>query len=196
MTEIGGAGSLVNAHSYGAKGDMSSARTQVKSLKNSPLEAFAVLASYFAGQQNKVMEDVLTEYTDKSNVYKSVLELSETAHVLKAEAKAEEGKDGAPPKANKDFREGMDKVLQGSGKSFSDIVPKNDDGDYRVETDQAQTCIDAISQKKDILSTDLQALSTKMDMAIKDAGEAEQMAANAVKKLTDLISTQGKGSGG
>lgn len=193
MTDVTGVtGALINAHNLGVAGDSATALSTVKSLEHSPIEAFAVLASYFAGQANKKMEDKLAEYSAKSDEYTDVLELSQAAHTYKAEAKAQEGKDGDPPKPDQAFRDGMDRVLSGSGKTCSDIIP----ADGTINQDRAQTCIDAINQKKDILSTDLQSLSTEMDMAIKDAGEAEQMAANAIKKYVDLITTQGKSSGG
>ncbi|WDP87727.1 MAG: hypothetical protein HUN05_23470 [Desulfobacter sp.] len=154
-----------------------------------------MVASFFAGQQSQTMADTLVRYKDKHKEYKDTLELSEAAHVLKSEAAAADGKGDSPPTADKAFRDGMDKVLTGTGKRFSDIVEKKDKK-YEVGEDQAQTCIDAISQKKDILSTELQAISTDMDMAVKDSGEAEFMAANAVSNLTDLLGTLGKQAGG
>lgn len=156
-----------------------------------PLESFALLAAYFSGQQNRKMEDKLEEYKEKTDDYKRVLNTSQKAHTYLADAKAQEGKDKEWPKCDNAFKNDMNWVLTGSGKNFNDISD-----DKKLDDNEAQACVDAISQKKDMTSTELQAITTEMDMAVKDAGEAEQMAANAVKKLTDLISTLGKNAGG
>ncbi|MDD9303405.1 MAG: hypothetical protein HUK40_14120 [Desulfobacter sp.] len=139
MTDpIGVTGVLVTAHKEGKLGNVgeeSWTAKKVGNLTNSPLEAFAVVASFFAGQQSQTMADTLVRYKDKHKEYKDTLELSEAAHVLKSEAAAADGKGDSPPTADKAFRDGMDKVLTGTGKKFSDIVEKKDKK-YEVGEDQ------------------------------------------------------------
>lgn len=172
---------------YNAGKDGHTGRLSATMARQDPIENFALLASFFAGKQETVMNNKLKEYEDQHNEYKKVLRWSKYAHEKKAYA------------TNKD------KAVHGSGSyknymngitnnRFTNEMDKNKDNKHNKDEWQSQ--IDVINKEKDMQSTELNKISTEMDMAVKDSSEAEQMAANAVKKANDLMSTQAKTSGG
>ena len=151
-----------------------------------PLQAFAILCAYFSGQQFRIMEEKITEYEEKKNEYEKVLTTSQEANIYLAEAKKDD-----ETEVELDFMKNMKWILEGTGKTQKDVSK-----DYKFDKDEAQNAVDLINRKKDILSTDLQALSTEVDMTVQDQSEAEEMAANSVKKLVDLLSAIGRTAGG
>jgi len=184
---------ILNAYDLGKDGKIGKITSQIKNCTN-PIQAFAMLAAYFAGEQETVMSDKLEEYEQKHEEYKEVLAFSKIAHEGKAGCNSDNTtrSDGSECYYDgKGFDEYMDDITEDQ---YSDGMDKNNDSKH--EEDEWQDFIDDINKKKDMESTDLNKLSTEMDMAVKDSGEAEQMAANAIKKATELMSTQGKTAGG
>lgn len=162
--------------------------------KLNPIERFALVASFFAGVQTRKMEEKLEEYKTLTDNYKEVLHWSQRVQQWKVETK--DGKDDVWMHYNDGTK--FNQVIFPEGKNYiNDFRRTHYDNTYHLfGKDEVQAVVDVVNQRKDMVSTELQKLSTEVDMAVKDAGEAEQMAANAVKKLTDLLSTQAKNAGG
>ncbi|MDY0220920.1 MAG: hypothetical protein RBR67_07270 [Desulfobacterium sp.] len=218
----------------GTKADKGTLKTNIKGMN--PIQAFACLASYFAGQEENKMSKKLTEYEKAFEAYKECLKHSKEAHQGKASAAAK-GKNETT-ESTTDFNNYMNDITDGkfsknktdakkNRKAYDDqwdkdykeanknnnfilgpikpykYAPPSDKAssmdkgaDGKHSKDEWQSFADVLNQEKDMRSTDLNKLSTEMDMAVKDSSEAEQMAANAIKKAVDLMSTQGKTSGG
>ena len=158
--------------------------------KDNPMCAFMLLTAYFSGKQESVMEGRMKEYEEKHNAYKETLDMSKEAH----EGKAVIGKNKKTKKYSPysdGFKTYMDRITKDR---FSDEMQKGNDTLH--SKDEWGQMIDIINQQKDMDSTELNKLSTQMDAAVKDSSEAQQMCANAVKKVSDLMATLGKGSGG
>ncbi|MCK5100921.1 MAG: hypothetical protein KAR45_22620 [Desulfobacteraceae bacterium] len=176
---------ILPSYVLGTKGKRTAMKARAAATKN-PILAFACVAAYFAGEKYTVQEDKLDEYEEKHEDYKNCLTWSKYAHERKARAteldKACSGSGG--------FKSYVSSIIEGS---FNDMDKGNDN---KHNKDEWQAFIDVINKEKDIQSTDLNKISTEMDMAVKDCSEAEQMAANAVKRANDLMSTQGKTAGG
>jgi hypothetical protein len=177
---------ILSSYKLGETGNVAGMKSKIGSCKN-PIQAFACMAAYFAGEQETVMTQKLDEYETQHEVYKDCLAYSKEAH---------QGKASCPDKkkcsySTKDFNAYMDRITDNK---YSSKMDYKHDGKHKKE--EWQGFADVINQQKDMESTELNKLSTEMDMAIKDSSEAEQMATNAVKKATDLMSTQGKTSGG
>jgi len=177
---------ILDSYAQGQGGNISGLKTSIKSCTN-PIEAFACLAAYFAGKQETVMSKKLKEYEEKFNEYKKCLDYSKEAHVGKAGAAANKG----TTNSTAGFNAYMNEI---TNNQYTDKMDKGKDGCHNK--DEWQSFADVLNEQKDIRSTELNKLSTEMDMAVKDSSEAEQMAANAIKKAVDLMSTQGKTSGG
>ncbi|MCK5687329.1 hypothetical protein KAJ27_24550 [bacterium] len=177
------------SHNLGVKGSKGAFQNRLANCKN-PVVAFAYMASYFAGEQETVMNNKLEKYKEQHDEYKNCLRKSKYAHEKKAIAAADSESRKKLAKSNGSFESYINSI---TGNKFSKMDKGNDDWHNK---DEWQSFIDVINKQKDIESTDLNKLSTEMDMAVKDSSEAEQMAANAVKKATDLMSTQGRTSGG
>lgn len=161
--------------------------------KLNPIERFALVASFFAGVQTRKMEEKLEEYKTLTDNYREVLHWSQSVQQWKVETK-----DGGDVWLHNDQRDEFNEFIFPGGENnlnaFSRGHHKNT---YHLfGKDEVQAVVDVVNQRKDMVSTELQKKATEVDMAVKDAGEAEQMAANAVKKLTDLLSTQAKNAGG
>lgn len=151
-----------------------------------PTVAFATLSTFFAGQSELTMSLKLNEYQAKFDEYQDCLKFSKEAHEGKAETATTKY-----PVSSPEFNTYMNSITDDK---FSSKMDKKSDGKH--DKDEWQSFADIINQKKDMLSTELNKLSTEMDMAVKDSSEATQMAANAIKKAIDLLSTQGRTSGG
>lgn len=171
-----------------------------------PVVAFARLAAFFAGQQSFKMQVKLKIYEEQHNYYKDVLDNSKIAHQGKlSAASAKKDKKIEDDDARCKFNVFMNNhILEDGGnydrlthfygsKLIGDIDP---DGDNKHNKDQWDGFIQMIDKEKDIASTDLNKLSTEMDMAVKESDSAQQMAANAIKKANDLLYEQAKTSGG
>lgn len=197
--------------SVGLANAKSAARTGMQgelSGSTNPIISFARLAAFFAGQQSFKMELKLKEYTAQHDEYKLLLEHSQEAHTGQAEAARNDGLSNSSKTFNYFFNH---KVLgRGDGpvtrtndkyaeivEGQNDYILKYDKGnDSKHNKDEWGRIIGVINEKKDLESTDLNKLSTEMDMAVKDSDSAQQMAANAIKKSNDLMSTQAKSLGG
>jgi hypothetical protein len=179
---------ILSSYAQGQEGDVAGLKSAINS-SMSPIQAFACLASYFAGQEETKMATKLKEYEKAFNDYKECLEHSKEAHEGKAGAAAKDG--CVSSKDIEGFDTYMDKI---TNNAYSDKMDKKDDSNHNK--DEWQSFADVLNEQKDLLSTDLNKISTEMDMAVKDSSEAEQMAANAIKKAVELMSTQGKTSGG
>ncbi len=177
---------ILSSYAQGESGDISGLGSSINSCTN-PIEAFACLAAYFAGQEENKMSQKLAEYETAFNAYKECLGYSKEAHEGKAGAAAKDGCTGS----SAGFDTYMDNI---TNNAYSDKMDKKNDSNHNK--DEWQSFADVLNEQKDMLSTDLNKLSTEMDMAVKDSSEAEQMAANAIKKAVELMSTQGKTSGG
>lgn len=182
-------GHIYPSYELGKEGGITLMRAKAESTKN-PIVAFACVVSYFAGTQETIMKDKMDTYEEKHEEYKTCLNWSKYAHRKKAEATANNG-------GRKNLAWGGGSFKTYINSITGDKFDKMDKGkDKWHNKDEWQAFIDVINKEKDIQSTDLNKLSTEMDMAVKDCSEAEQMAANAVKKATDLMSTQGRTAGG
>lgn len=177
---------ILSSYNQGKSADVSGLTTTINS-SSSPIQAFACLAAYFAGQEENKMSKKLAEYETAFNAYKECLGYSKEAHEGKAGAAAKDGCTGSTG----GFDTYMDHI---TNNAYSDKMDKKNDSSHNK--DEWQSFADVLNEQKDMLSTELNKLSTEMDMAVKDSSEAQQMAANAIKKAVDLMSTQGKTSGG
>ena len=181
--------SILSSYAQGQKGNVAGLKNTINS-GMSPIQAFACLASYFAGQEETKMAKKLKEYETAFNAYKECLGHSKEAHTGKASAAADKASG-----STKGFDKYMNEITTNKySKAGDKSMDKKQDSWHNK--DEWQSFADVLNQQKDLLSTDLNKLSTEMDMAVKDSSEAEQMAANAIKKAVDLMSTQGKTSGG
>ena len=182
------------------------ALTAVKNC-TSPAAAFACLSAYFAGLEQAEMNTLMDDYKDQHEVYAKCLTMSKFANEQKAEAAAagdngtsswvmtpneEEGVSGW---SYKNYMEG---ILNDSEDGLFELDQKSTNYlDKAVFTqDEWESQCDIINQQKDIESSELNQLSTDMELAVQDSSEAQEMAANAIKKLSDLASSQAKTSGG
>lgn len=166
---------------------------------DNPAKAFAVMAAFFAGQQEEVMSQKLKDYTTQYKTYKRCLDFSKNAHEGKAAAAAK-GDKGASY-SSKEFDLYMNEI---TGNKFNNkydksiscdaFMDKGCDGYHNKE--EWQQYADVINQQKDMESTELNKVSNDMDMAVKDSSKAEEITASAVKKATELMATQGRISGG
>ena len=172
-----------------------------------PIVAFARLAAFFAGQQEFKMQVKLEEYRVQHERYKKVLEYSKLAHQKKLEAanaKADIGVAGRLEQ--RDFNHFMNtEILTLTAEEKRDHWidaniylggGQDTDRNNLHSEDDWDGFIKLIDKKKDMESTDLNKLSTEMDMAVKESDSAQQMAANAIKKANDLIYELAKTSGG
>ncbi|MCG8564148.1 MAG: hypothetical protein MI747_03610 [Desulfobacterales bacterium] len=191
ISSIDGTNFITGAYSAGKGGNISELKSVIQG-GGSPIANFAMVAAYFAGQEEKTMQTRLNEYEKQHDKYKECLDVSKIAHQKKGEAASKNN----APHAGSTFKNYMVKIMGGgkTGRDKFDGIDVNDDNKHNE--DEMQSYIDVLNKQKDIESTELNALSTKVDMAVKDSSEAQQMAANAVKKATDLMSTQGRTSGG
>ena len=182
---IGFSGHIYPSYQLGRESGLALMRARVTSTTN-PIVAFACVASYFAGKNEIAMEKKMDEFETQHEKYMKCLDWSQYAHERKASAVAEDG----GVYGSSSFKSYINGI---TNNKFNSMDKGNDN--YHNK-DEWQSFIDVINQQKDMESTDLNKLSTEMDMAVKDCSEAEQMAANAVKKATDLMSTQGRTAGG
>ncbi|WP_022665968.1 hypothetical protein [Desulfospira joergensenii] len=172
-----------------------------------PIVAFARLAAFFAGQQSFAMELKLKEYEEQHEFYQEVLENSTIAHQYKL--KAAEADTDVGIEEEDDMRS-FNKFMNSNVVTLSDDDRSNrlvhlgyrlgggvdSSNDNLHSKEDWEGFCEQIDQKKDMESTTLNKLSTEMDLAVKDSDSAQEMAANAIKKANDLMSTQGKTSGG
>ncbi|MBI9089837.1 MAG: hypothetical protein JEZ12_11525 [Desulfobacterium sp.] len=176
---------ILAAYELGKTGDLEAMTLQINSCTN-PIQAFACVAAFFAGEQETIMGEKLEEYEAQHNEYKECLQYSKEAHEGKSETVSNKYS-----YSGSGFDDYMNKISDGK---YSSKMDKGNDGKHNKE--EWQSFADVINQQKDMESTDLNKLSTEMDMAVKDSSEAEQMVVNAVKKMIELMTTQGKGAGG
>lgn len=187
---------------------------------SSPAEGFACLAAYYAGQEDADLDLAMDDYTAQHDAYIALLEISEEAATNKATASensssvevsddyidyvagekeytAEEDDDGI---ITKHWKLDSDNNYIRSGglmtqDDWEDIAgTRSDDVSFDAEGWDDQCTI--INEEKEIQSTELNKLSTDMELTVEDSSTAQEMTANAVKKNSDLASTQGRTSGG
>lgn len=156
---------------------------------SSPTAAFACLAAYYAGQAQNELENLMDEYKAQQDSYEDCLDHSTYANASKAEAN--QNSSCPSSKDNPDFESYMKEI---AGTTEWNRI--DSDGTQEHSADEWQAMCDILNNQKEIESNDLNSLSTEMELSIQDSSEAEEMAANAVKKLSDMLSTQAQASGG
>jgi len=156
---------------------------------SSPAAAFACLATYYAGQTETELNDLMDEYEEQQASYRECLDFSTHATSKKAEA----NQNGTCPATEEDgdFETYMIGIA-----GTSEWKSIDSDDTHEHSADEWQAMCDILNNQKEKESNELNSLSTEMELAIQDSSEAEEMAANAVKKLSDMLSTQAKAIGG
>lgn len=146
---------------------------------NNPMVNFARIATFFAGQQEFKMNIKLNEYKKQHDKFIDCLDHSKEAHAGKADAVAKKATESTP----------------GFTTYMKDTIKKTVAPTTHTK-EEWQSYIDLINQQKDMESTDLNKLSTEMEVTNKDSSSAFQMANNATTSAGKLMSTQGKLAGG
>ena len=170
---------------------------------------FIRLCAFFAGQQSFEMQRKLEVYKEQHEFYQKVLDKSSLAHEHKlAAANAGESVMIEDDDERESFNSFMNmNVLTLSedemasnghnlrmGYQLGGGQDKNNDNYHNKE--EWEGFCQLLDKKKDMESTTLNKLSTEMDLAVKESDSAQEMAANAIKKSNDVLSTQARTAGG